>query len=210
VKQAAARGPHAVTDRPKTDNKDIKSGWLNDARSRVVAAIITALAGASGGFYAGLQAGSPSSPQFSWPSISLTTPNQNSRIGASVTVSGVARNLHPHQMMWVFVQFIHPDGTPSGNIYPVLGPCPIDESGIWTCSNVKVGDPGDYGKQYKIWAAIVTDQQAYTYASLMTSLHSRRWFSPAGDGAPPHASGRPGVAETTVTRCTDRQQCAAG
>ncbi len=104
-------------------------------------------------------------------------------------------------MVWVFVQFIHPDGTPSTNVYPVLGPCPIGKNDTWTCTNVKVGAASDYGKQYKIWAAIVTDQQAYWYANLMASVRGNHSFNPAGQNAPPHVTGTPGVVGNLVTRC---------
>jgi hypothetical protein len=113
-------------------------------------------------------------------------------------------------MVWVFVEFVLPNGTPSGNFYPVLGPCPIEKDGTWTCTGVKVGKAGDYGKQFQIWAAIVTDGQAYTYAGLAVSPLGRDSFRPAGEDAPPHVTGAPGATDNLVIRCDGGQSCPAG
>jgi hypothetical protein len=143
-----------------------------------VAAVISAVAVVGVGligFYAGLRTGSLSAP-----SISMTMPGSDSRISPVTTVSGTAHDLQSRQMVWVFVQFIHPDGAPSGNLYPVLGPCPVGKDGSWTCPGVHVGTASDYGKQYKLWAGIVTDSQAYTYSSLLMSPHAHHWLSMLG------------------------------
>jgi len=192
-------GPDDDTERAAVDWPPRRSRWLNDPRSRVVAAAIpVAAATVVGlvGFYAARHAGSPPSP-----AISMMIPGAGSRIGPFVRVSGRARNLRPQQMVWVFIQFIHPNETPSRNVYPALGPCPIGKNQIWTCANVQVGKADDYGKQYKIWAAIVTDRQAYWYATLIASAHGNHSFNPAGGNSPPHVTGTPGVTGHLVTRC---------
>lgn len=202
--------PGSDTGQARTDQEPDKgTGWLNDAWSRVIAAVISAAAMVAVGFYAGLHAGSPSVIRTPSPSISMTMPTPDNRIGPVVTISGTAHDLRPRQMVWVFVQFMHPDGVPSANVYPVLGPCPVQESRAWACTGVHVGKAGDYGKRFKLWAAIVTDKQAYAYAGLIVSPRGRHWFSPATPSALPHAFGKPGDASVLVTRCTRSRACRA-
>jgi hypothetical protein len=189
------------------------SKWLNDARSRVVAAVISAFAVvmvSSISFYAGVRTGSPPVPRRPTPAISMTMPGPDSRINHSETVSGTAHNLRPHQMVWIFNESLLPDGTPSGRIYPELGPCPIQANGIWTCTGVLVGKSDNYGRQYLIWAAIVTDQQAYKYIKLAVAPSGSNGFSPAGGNGPPHVIGAPGVTDRQVTRCTLDETCVTG
>ena len=141
------------------------------------------------------------------PSVSITFPPNDGRIREFVTVSGTTFNLRPHQVIWVFVQYIHPrSGQPSGNIYPQVGPCSISGA-AWACNKVKVGAAKDYGKQFFVWAIIVTDTQASYFANIIVPHSARTWISPANPENPIPSRYKSAIAKIQVQRCLRRQIC---
>lgn len=151
----------------------------------IPAAIIGALAA---WWLAGLRA-PDRAPALPPPRFSITSPQPGAHIGSLATVSGTAENLQPGQMVWILTQPYAKDGTPTTLYFPLLGPCPVSAQGVWAC-RIRVGSAADRGQEFAVWAAVVTDAQAYADARLVAlPAGSHRYFNYAQSSDLPHATG---------------------
>jgi hypothetical protein len=133
------------------------------------------------------------------PSITVVSPVPNQHIGRVIRVTGTVRNLHGHVVM-LYVEFVQPDGTSSGSLYPFGKPCLVTQKHVWTCTGVKVGSTKAYGDQFFIWAAVVTGAQE--------AADLKSGASPIGpDALSLHAGGPTAVYKRLVTRCAKDQSC---
>ena len=101
---------------------------------------------------------------------------------------GHVDNLGPGQFIWTYNQpFAFEDNAPL-NVWPDPGPCPVDENGNFYC---KLGYAGseecDGGRKYALWAAVVTDEDAYDAATIKSGLEGRNPY--ANPLSVPHVDG---------------------
>jgi hypothetical protein len=100
-------------------------------------------------------------------------------VGQTVTLSGTATGLKAGQEVWTFNQ----PSSDSSNYYPNSGPCPVDDRGIWKCTNIGIGAAAaSIGKGgYTIWAAVINDEDAFRAVNAARCISSL----PAGHTATP-------------------------
>jgi hypothetical protein len=120
-------------------------------------------------------------------------------------ISGDVNNLRLGLLVWTYNEPLGPKGE-AGLLFPDPGPCPVGLDGHWMCDVGVAGNDlkaserkSDRGRSFKLWAAIVTEDQAY--AAIKTKL---------GLGAPgkayaslteaPHVDGDQSTAWREITR----------
>jgi hypothetical protein len=146
----------------------------------------------------------PPPTPLSAPVITINTPANGRHIPLAVTVSGTVTNLRPDQMVFIYDEPA-PNGTGTGIFFPLLGPCPVGQDGIWTCTDY-VGNAGDFGNEFYVWAALVTSSEAYTDNQRAVQGGGSA-VGYAGDAAPPSTGGAQAVAKRLVIRCLQHEQC---
>src|SRR5262249_17833569 len=87
--------------------------------------------------------------------------------------------------------------------YVAFGPCPVRGGGAWSCP-IQVGrKDGDYGSRFRVWAAVVSEAQAYANGA-HEGLPGGRNYVYSKTGTPPHVPGRADVTARLVTPCCRR------
>jgi hypothetical protein len=116
--------------------------------------------------------------------ISITSPQQGASVGLLTSVTGTANHLRPNQMIWVLIEPYTKNRTATGVFYPAIGPCPL-RHGNWYC-RIQVGSMHATGREFALWAVIVTSTQGYKNAHLeVLPEGSKRYFtSSPGSGLP--------------------------
>lgn len=177
---AAASGPDANT--------------RYSGRATIIAAAITGVFGLIGGLIGGLvlDAGGAESVTSEPPDIELVSFNwvegEDGRTEGHYELKGKVANLSSGQMVWSYNQRLTEDGDPEG-IYPDLGPCPVDSDGAFICDLGWAGDvEKDKGRTFRIYAAVVSDEDAHAASVVKSNLSSMAPYSSVS--ALPHVDGQ--------------------
>ncbi len=103
-------------------------------------------------------------------------------------VAGTVKNFGNNHLIWTYNQpYDYASGDP-GPLYPDPGPCPVDENGNFRCNLGYAGSlQNDAGRKFNIWAAVVSDEDAYDAASVKAQLDNRSAYANAV--AVPHVDG---------------------
>jgi hypothetical protein len=97
------------------------------------------------------------------PSVTITSPQkQGAYIGPHIIVTGTVAHLRPDQVVAVFIQPYEKSGTPTSTFWPALGPAALSPQGTWSCQITVGPTTGAIGREFAIWAVIVTSAEAYT------------------------------------------------
>jgi hypothetical protein len=104
-------------------------------------------------------------------------------------IEGVVDNLEAGQLVWSYNQPL--DASQPGSLYPQPGPCPVDASGRFSCDMGWAGEAGEEGATFRVWVAIVTDEDAAATEAVRNMLDNDENYFPnirsiprlSGDGA---------------------------
>jgi hypothetical protein len=109
----------------------------------------------------------------------FSPPNGNSDVGQVLNnLNGSVSNLKNGQLVWVFNEPLKDNK--SHDIYPNVGPCPVSR-GTWTCNPIYIGsgplpnNPKNGQGPYKIWVAVVSEQDAYDIVNHLLCHPTRKY-----------------------------------
>jgi hypothetical protein len=112
-------------------------------------------------------------------------------------VRGSVKNLGDNHLIWTYNQPIPYEKRDqrdayelrdSGLLYPDYGPCLVGENGNFSCNLGYAGSlEDDAGRPFVIWAAVVSDEDAYDAAAVKAKLDGRPAYANAV--AVPHVDG---------------------
>jgi hypothetical protein len=205
---ARGKTPSSRSRAPGSGQRKPRTKWSLDQGLAIVAAsAVTAAGGFLTAWVLRAPAATPArAPALPPSAISITNPQSGAHVGLMTAITGTIDNLRPGQMVWVLTQPYTGTGRPSKLFFPAIGPCPVDQRGIWSC-RIQVGSAADVGHEFAIWATVVTSAQGYANARLEAlPTGSGRYFIYSTSSDLPHASGiRP--VSLLVTRCPQGQTC---
>ena len=114
------------------------------------------------------------------------------RFASPSALQGHVEHLRAGTSVWTFNEPFGVDGTvPGGVVYAEPGPCPVDSDGNWSCNATYIGAPADIGHRFRLYAAVLTDEQAMGVVrnSLVNTYHGGPQLQ--ANGRPPHVDGVP-------------------
>ena len=137
------------------------------ALATVTAATITGIATYSAGVNSPRATAQPPGP----PTLQIAGYKwvDNQKYPGRYELSGSVQNLAVGQLVWTYNEPLGSNGE-EGPIFPDPGPCPVAADLTWKCDSGFAGD-GDAkyrGKRFKLWAAVVSEEQGYS--ALKTKL----------------------------------------
>ena len=161
---------------PTTPSPDVEAqvkAQLTTTRWTAASAIVVALLSLAGNIFQIVHNDSVPAPETARSAHLILEPFEvpggNSNVGRVVDLTGpVSGSLAPDEMVWTFNQPL----MAGGGHYPDTGPCPVS-NGMWSCGSIYIGqsptkaDPKAGLGQYRIWASVVSDKEAY---NIVTAL----------------------------------------
>lgn len=184
---------------PKAPKPKKRKRWrLTTAWATVIAALIASFVG---GYFSRhdtstVTSASSASASVPLPYVQITSVTWLPHDRGRYEVQGVAENLAAGEVLWTFSQPFD-QNTPL-NVYPDHGPCAVGDKGFFDCSlGFASGTPTDYN----IIVAVVTDQQAYSFALQKDGLVKQAYYSSASDL--PHVTGPNTLDSMKSTRTLD-------
>lgn len=168
--------PDASATPPSSPSPDAQAqvqAQRYSAKLAAVVAIVVALLSLGGNVFQGLTrstTGHNSSAPVQVVLDPIQNPSDGSSINGYVDISGSVSGLKPGQMVWTFNEPYNSQGNPSGSYFPNTGPCEVSGD-TWHCSHIAIGAVGGgpiagLGR-YRIWAAVVSDSDAF---SIVTAI----------------------------------------
>jgi hypothetical protein len=159
---------------------DEATGARIAGRYSVLAAAVSGIIALGGGYVLGRSQDDAATELPKSPTVKLTQP-EGPKIRFRNRLEGTVSKLKAGESVWTFTaQAESPEA-----IFPFPGPCTVD-NGRWTCQDAYVGTQQSKGRNFIIWAAVVTDAQAARAVRVFLKGKGKPYIEESVSKEPPH------------------------